>query len=312
MSNEKVSVVIPAFNSEKYIAAAIESVLGQTYDDVECIVVDDGSADRTAGIAGQYGDSVLVIKQENSERSVARNNGILHASGKYVSFLDADDYYESQKIAEQVDFLERQSSYDAVYSKVRYFHEGAKENHFFVNRPTPSGDILASLLYQNFITVHSPLIRRTAIERVGGFDPTLNRYEDWDFFLRLAIEGSSFAFLDKFHAYCRIHEENTVSDRARMFESKLLVAEKVVNNYGAILSERGVDCRAVLAFHKADFGRVLILTGEVQRGQMLIKEACEHDFPHKLKFVTFRLMTHFFPTSLLSSLCNRYKGMLIK
>jgi glycosyltransferase involved in cell wall biosynthesis len=166
----RVSVIIPVSNGEEYIAEAIDSVLAQTCPKVECIVIDDGSTDRTAEIVRGYGDRVSYIHQANAERSAARNNGLAHASGKYVSFLDADDLLLPDKLTEQVAFLEAHPEYDVVYSRVKYFRENRKRNYYTVRRVTPSGEIAPLLLYANFITINSPLFRRSAAERVAGFD----------------------------------------------------------------------------------------------------------------------------------------------
>ena len=93
--HDRVSVIIPTFNSERYLAEAIDSVLSQTYQNIECIVVDDGSTDNTPAIVQGYGDRIRYIYQENAERSAARNRGIVAATGQYISFLDADDFIDS-------------------------------------------------------------------------------------------------------------------------------------------------------------------------------------------------------------------------
>lgn len=284
-----VTIIIPVYNGERYVAEAIESVLAQTYPAVECIVVDDGSTDRTAEIVRGYGARVRYIRQENAERSAARNNGIAHASGKYFGFLDADDLLLPGKVAAQVAFLDARPAFDAVYSRVRYFREDGGRDGYTVRRPTPSGDILPLLVYTNFITMNSPLFRREAVERVAGFDVAFSRYEDWDFLLRLALTGSRFGFLDSFHVLCRMHGENTVTDAVRMFEAKLSVARKIAARFARELSARGLDGRGVVAFHQADYGRKLILAGQVGEGRKLIGAACRIVFPHRWKFRLFAL-----------------------
>lgn len=283
-----ISVIIAAYNAEKYIAQAIDSVLAQSHAAVECIVVDDGSTDRTAEVARSYGARVRYIHQQNAERSAARNNGIAHAAGTYLCFLDADDLLAPEKLAEQAAFLDAHPEFDVVYSRVAYFKE-RDGSSFSPRRKTPSGDILAELIYSNFITIHSPLIRRAALERTDGFDVTRNRYEDWDFLLRLALAGARFAFLDRLHAKVRLHPENTIGDRVKMFDAKLSVAEKIAAQYRGELERQGIDPDRVLAFHRADYGRVLVLAGMTQEGRALISGALRHPFPHRNVFVLFNL-----------------------
>jgi glycosyltransferase involved in cell wall biosynthesis len=306
-----VSIIIPAFNAEKYIAESVESIVDQSHPSVECIVVDDGSTDRTAEIVAGFGDRVHLTRQANAERSAARNAGLAQASGEYVGFLDADDLLLPGKVAEQVTFLEAHPEYDVVYSLVKYFREEGKDDCYTVRRPTPSGDILPQLIYTNFITMNSPLFRKAAVKRVAGFDVSLSRYEDWDFLLRLALTGSRFGFVDSFHALCRMHGENTVKDQVRMFEAKLTVAHKIVDQFAEELDRSGIDRRGVVAFHQADFGRKLILAGQVAEGRRLIADASRCDFPHRQKFLMFSLAAglcgyHFV------ALMQRYADSLLK
>ena len=100
--NPLVTVIITAYNTEKYVKQAIESVIGQTYQHLEIIVVDDGSTDQTGTIAQSFGDKILYVRQENKGESGARNTGVMRATGEYISFLDADDYYVPEKIEKEV------------------------------------------------------------------------------------------------------------------------------------------------------------------------------------------------------------------
>lgn len=291
MTNSKtptVSVIIPAYNSGKYLDNSIKSVLGQSYAAIECIVVDDGSTDNTRQIAQSY-DRVIYIHQSNAERSSARNNGIRHATGEYLSFLDADDAIASSKIADQVAFLESNIHYDAVYSKVLFFHDETPERFFALERPTPSGDILDKLLYGNFITVHSPLIRKSAVEKIHGFNPSLSHNEDWEFFLRLAFSGVRIAFIDKCHAFCRIHASNTSRDEIRMHESKLQVLRQFVSEHAQELLRKGIDAQPILAYHRADLGKALIVHARGAEGRGLIFGAFRAGFPKKWKYFLFAI-----------------------
>jgi glycosyltransferase involved in cell wall biosynthesis len=290
----RVSIIIPAYNAEKYIAEAVESVLAQSFRDLECIVVDDGSIDRTGEIVMGFGERVRYIRQENAERSAARNRGIADASGDYIGFLDADDILLPEKLKEQVAFLDAHSGYDVVYSRVAYFRENGERSRYSVKRATPSGDILPLLIWSNFITMNSPLIRRGAVDRVGGFDASLCRYEDWDFLLRLVLSGSRFGFLDSLHCMCRMHGGNTVADGPGMFQAKMAVAGRIAEDFSDGLRSRGIDGRSVVAFHRADYGRKLILAGRAAEGRALVREAAQVPFPHRGKMIAFALAAGFF------------------
>jgi glycosyltransferase involved in cell wall biosynthesis len=289
--SKRVSIIIPAYNAERYIAEAIDSVLDQTWPDVECIVVDDGSTDRTADIIRRYRNGVKYFYQENAERSAARNRGFAESSGDFISFLDADDYIAPGKIEEQMTFMDAQPDYDVVYSRVLYFRDDGRRNFREIRRPLPTGDILNKLLFRNFISLGSPLLRRAVIERCGGFDTRLSYNEDWEFWMRLAVVGIRFGFFDACNLFCRVHEESSTSvDRLRMYESKLFVIEQFIRKFGANLRDKGVDIAPVLSFHHADYGRGLILHGRVVEGREEIAKACSTAFPYRRLFQAFSLI----------------------
>jgi glycosyltransferase involved in cell wall biosynthesis len=116
-----ITVVIGAFNAERYIGEAIESVLGQTYPNVELIVVDDGSTDGTGRVAASYGGEVNCIRQENGGMAASRNRAIPEARGEYLAFLDADDRFPPDKLRLQLECFEAQRELDVVYGHVTEF-----------------------------------------------------------------------------------------------------------------------------------------------------------------------------------------------
>lgn len=305
-----VSVIIAAYNAEKYIVEAIDSVLGQTWPNVECLVIDDGSTDRTADIVKSYGSRLRYIYQKNAERSAARNCGLAEASGDYVSFLDADDKIAPEKIAEQVAFLDAHQEYGLVYSRVLYFRGETRRDHFSIWRPAPSGSVIPELVFRNFINLSSPLIRKTDALAVGGFDTAYSLNEDWDFWLRLAVRGVQFGYLDKIHTYYRVHEGSSSSNRLAMYESKFHVAQKCISRFRDHLQGMGIDCSAVLAFHQADYGRGLILHGQVKQGKSEIAAACRTRFRWRWLFHLFSLSAGLFGYRHLAVLQRLWRGEL--
>ncbi|KAB0666165.1 glycosyltransferase [Oryzomonas japonica] len=300
----RVSVIIPAFNSEQFLAEAITSVLSQTYINIECIVVDDGSTDSTSLVAEGFRDRIKYVHQENAERSAARNAGIAIATGDYLSFLDADDSLAVDKIVDQVYFLETHPEYGAVYSKVRFFREEGERSFFNLDRPTPTGAVLEQLLYGNFITVHSPLIRKSAVDTVIGFNRRLSHNEDWEFFLRLALSGVRFGFIDKYHAFCRMHQSNTSRDEISMHETKWQVVQQFVSEHADELHRQGIDTQQVVSYHEADFGKSLIANGRPDEGRNHIFSASRRSFPQRGKYFLFALLSYV----LGQKLCARFGG----
>jgi glycosyltransferase involved in cell wall biosynthesis len=162
----RVSVVIAAYNSEAYIAEAIESVLGQTLPPSEVIVIDDGSTDGTSGILARFGDRITALTQTNSGQAVAVNKGLAMARGELIGFCDADDLWTARKLELQLALLERNSDVEAVFGKVQQFvspdvPEDQRE------RLRPAVEIMPGELKQCM------LIRRAALDRAGPFDETL-------------------------------------------------------------------------------------------------------------------------------------------
>lgn len=184
----RVSVVIPAYNAANTIAETVDSVLAQTLDDIEVIVVDDGSTDSTAERAEREGVSVL--STPNQGVSAARNEGIARAQGRFVAFLDADDLWESDKLERQVEALQHEPNAVMAVSGSRLLGEGGATVEVLV--PWASEDPPRDLLLHSMVLGHviSVLIRRDQLERIGGFDPSFSQCADWDFFLRATTAGT--------------------------------------------------------------------------------------------------------------------------
>ncbi len=182
-----ISVVIPVYNGEKTIRETIESVLNQTFSDLEVIVINDGSQDSTLEIVLSIPDPrVKVFSYPNANQSVSRNRGISQASGEYISFIDADDLWTPDKLEAQLRALQENPQAAVAYSWTDCIDESRQfirtGSHLTVN-----GDAYANLLVMNFLESGSnPLIRRQALAEVGGFEELLPPAEDWDMWLRLA------------------------------------------------------------------------------------------------------------------------------
>jgi len=188
----KVSVIIPAYNAEPYIAQAIESCLQQTAPPDEIIVADDSSTDGTAAIAKKSSKFVKVVQlTENSGVSVARNRAIEESTADWIAFLDADDYFLPDKLELQADCIRENPHAVLIYSGFRIVAgNGLPEDGSF----SPAGDLAWRLRYQNPILTSSVLLRREAFDAAGGFDPVYRSAQDWDMWLRIAERFSTAAF----------------------------------------------------------------------------------------------------------------------
>ncbi|MGA1869997.1 MAG: glycosyltransferase family 2 protein [bacterium] len=218
--NPLVSVIITTYNRQEYIVDTIQCVIRQTYKNIEIIVIDDGSNDRTYSLLRLYRDTGMIhyIYQQRSERSRARNNGFRHSKGVYIAFLDSDDLWEESKIAEQVAVLESKPDIGIVYTDVIIIDkegEVSKENITW-DKPKRAA-LYEDLMTNNVITgsISSCMIRRTCLEKVGLFDETMITWEDLDLWRRLA-HYYLFYKINKPLTRFRMHGDNTQNKNSLM------------------------------------------------------------------------------------------------
>jgi glycosyltransferase involved in cell wall biosynthesis len=217
-----VSVVIPCYNANRYLAEAIESVLLQTYPRIEIIVVDDGSTDETARIARSY--PVHYIYQANRGISAARNTGIRHCQGEYVLFLDHDDRLLPRAVEIGVRLLEEHPECALAVGEHRYIGADGRAIGYS-NKHAAGRDHYLMLLEHNFIeTPCSALHRRSGIALTGGFDESLRGAEDLEFYLRTARQSTWVAHEAPVSEY-RLHGASLSRDAERMLEASYRVLE---------------------------------------------------------------------------------------
>lgn len=204
----RVSVVIPAFNAEKFLGQAIESAMAQTYRDHEIIVVNDGSTDDTQAIINRYAGRVCGLAQRNAGLAAARNTGAAAATGTYLAFLDADDTFKSDKLSLQVAAMDSNPDLALVASGLDVVDAAGRT--LAVVRPWVRDRRidLNRLTFQGLVGVHGTLVRKAWFDQVGGFN-TLFRYcEDMDFWWRLHAAGGQMAWLTTIVGDYRIHGSN--------------------------------------------------------------------------------------------------------
>ncbi|MCX7592214.1 MAG: glycosyltransferase [Fischerella sp.] len=225
-----ISIIIPTYNSEKTIKDTIESVLEQTLTDYELIVINDGSSDSTLDIVSQFHDSrIKVFSYPHQGANVSRNLGLAHAAGEFISFLDADDLWTSDKLASQMKALQENPQASVAYSWTDYIDE---KGEFLLAgmHITANGNVYEQLLVNNFVENGSnPLIRKEALLKLGGFDENLSAGQDWDMWLRLARE-CSFVAVPKVQILYRKSSNSLSSNLARQEKACLKVLDKAYND----------------------------------------------------------------------------------
>lgn len=190
-----VSVVIPTYNRAGLVGRAIESVLNQTYEDYEIIVVDDGSTDDTKECVQAIGDErVKYVKSPvNRGQANARNIGIRRAKGKYIAFQDSDDVWLPEKLEKQMRIMESaEDSVGMVYSMFEYQNAGKQMSVPYppkeLSQDIKTGFIFPHLFAGNLVGMPTALVRREVFDRVGIFDTKLSCLEDFEMVLRIARE----------------------------------------------------------------------------------------------------------------------------
>ncbi len=181
-----VSVIIPTYNREKTIVKAVESVLNQTYKNIEVIIVDDCSTDNTKEVINQILDSRIhyYVLEENSGACFARNYGISKANGKYIALHDSDDEWRSCKLEQQMLYMNNNNLEFITCGFIRY-RNGVKEKIGFVDCPSDKEEIWCRMLNGNWVSTQTILCYRYCFDIIH-FDPNVKRFQDWDLGLQAA------------------------------------------------------------------------------------------------------------------------------
>jgi glycosyltransferase involved in cell wall biosynthesis len=211
-----ISVVVPAHNAERYLAAALDSLRAQTLSAWQAIVVDDGSSDGSAAIVGRYRDDarIAIVRQEHRGLAAARNHGLARCAAEYVAFLDADDLWQPTYLAEMADALDAEAEAVAAFAGWQYIDRSGQPLPQAIVPSRASADRLGDeLLYRNALVPSGVVVRRAAIDACQGFDIEFVQAQDWDLWLRLLARGP-FVAVPKRLVWYRTHGENMSEDVA--------------------------------------------------------------------------------------------------
>jgi glycosyltransferase involved in cell wall biosynthesis len=264
-----------AFNGEQYIAQSINSVLSQTVTDLELIIVDDGSSDRTPNIVRdlQAGDDrIKYFRQANAGQAAARNKAMAMSSGELIAFIDQDDLWLDHKLEAQVKAL-KESNADIVFSNGYIFGpEVADLNMYFpiVHGKFSGAEMFRLLFNENQIPMPSAVVRTEALQSIAVLEEHL-RYQnadDYDLWLRLAAAGRTFVGMpDKLIRY-RIHSSQASTDAVKMLKAELAVLRQHESN--PLLTKEGKVLRFRVAYEK--LVRALVEQGKYTEARKYLKE----------------------------------------
>lgn len=286
MKNPLVSVVIPTYNREKTIVRAINSVLNQTYTNLELIVVDDNSKDNTESVIQEYitDKRLKYIKlTKNVGGGGARNKGITEAKGEFVAFQDSDDEWMLDKLEKQMAVFQNRPDVDVIFCQMKRIL-GDSTIIYPKKNPTNNTNLYTSFLKENYIGTPTAIIKKEKLVANKGFDENLPRLQDWDLFIRLAKNG-------KFHmlneVLCDVYlQENSISNNSDALYIALNQFDKKYHNEIILLSK--YDRSSI--YEK--YGSLLINDGRIKQGKLFFKKGLKHYiFNTKLiaKYITLLL-----------------------
>jgi glycosyltransferase involved in cell wall biosynthesis len=230
----EITIVIPTRNRQSLLRETLESVARQTFTAWRAVVVDNDSSDETEAMMTRWDDPrVMYIRQSNQGPSGGRNTGIAQAQTPWIAFLDSDDLWDADYLAERMDYMRRNPGRGLYASRGQSFRvrpDGGIEELGLTPAPDPAQTMARRLLREgNFIPTSSVTVATEAIRALGGFDPELGRSEDTDMWLRLALRHPG-AHLPSAHVRYRVHENQTQApeDRLEKLRRRIYICEKVL------------------------------------------------------------------------------------
>lgn len=240
-----VSVILPAYNAQAYIAQAVDSVLTQDYANLELLVIDDGSTDGTANHPMLQDRRIRVFQQNNAGPAVARNLGLAHARGELIAFIDADDLWLPGKLTAQVNYLQAHPDISIVFGGFQRWEPAANGSFVIPEVPPPAGTthtltqpsgwIYTDLLLDSVVHIITAMVRRPVFDAVGLFDTQLPTGEDYDFWLR-ASRQFKIDQLARTLACYRIHS-TSLTTIARPESNEYRVLTQALATWGAVGSD---------------------------------------------------------------------------
>ena len=290
MAKLTVSVIIPTYNRAHLIGRAIKSVLNQTYQDFELIIINDGSTDNTEEIIKDFQKKDERIKYichgKNKGGSAARNTGIKVARGEYIAFQDADDEWLPEKLKKQMEIFKNTSSnVGLVYTGFWIIRDNQKTYIPQSWVKQKDGDIYIELLKDNFVGTPTILIKKKCFQKVGVFDETLPRLQDWELVIRLS-KYYNFKCIDEPLLISYYTTDSISANYKALIEAHELILTKHYKNFN--------NYKKILSRHYFDLGRMLYLDEDEISGRRYFIKAIKK-YPLNIKYSLSYLVSFFGP-----------------
>lgn len=264
MENIRISVVIPTFNSDKYIIRTLKTVFSQTSLPYEIVIVDDGSIDKTVEVIQNYLENyeplfnnIKIIQQKNSGAGAARNNGIRNATGNWIAFLDSDDIWDDHKLEMVEEVIKKNPDITMIAHNEYMINEGTLNEkklcllHEHYNR---EGNLFLQLYQGNLFSTSCMTIRKNIIEKAGLFDETLYSAQDYDLWIRVSKYGKLY-YMDKPLGTYVMRKGNITSNTYRRYKCEMKICRKYIDDLKEILSEEIVKKmvrKRIFSIHKVE------------------------------------------------------------
>lgn len=249
MSEPTFSIVIAAYEAAATIGRAVTSALDQTAPAREVIVVDDGSRDDLAGALTPFGETVMLIQQENRGAGAARNAAAAAASSEFIAVLDADDAYHPRRLEALGELARQRPELDLVTTDARLIVDGRPTGTFADFTPFVA-DNQRTAIFESCFLGGWPAIRLSRFRAIGGFDETLKIAQDWDCWLRAILDGAKVGFVNEPYYDYYVHGDSLSSSRAPSLWERARLLEKAEYNPSLRPEERPALERA-LRMHRS-------------------------------------------------------------
>lgn len=277
-----ISVIVPTYNRASLLVESLEGLLGQSYPNLEVVIVDDGSTDgtetRVEPMLSASGRAFQYHRQENQGVCAALNKGLSLATGQLLSFGSSDDLWKKQALRRQVDFLEQNPDCDVVICDAEFFG-GASSGQGLLPAPPPkSGNVLNDLFAVNFVLFGAAVIKRRVFDRVGIFNTRLTVSSDYDISLRMAVRHR-FAILPEKLYMMRVHEGRTTNDPTRLTE-RYAVLREFLKNHPRLVPDKIVRPR--MRQVTATLGDIFLKLGRPRTALKYLAESMKYGLPSSM------------------------------
>ncbi|MDT8860335.1 glycosyltransferase [Alkalihalobacillus sp. MEB130] len=264
-----VSVIMPVYNREATVRDAVQSILEQTYEYFELIIVDDASTDCSASIIQGIEDRRIRFysHETNKGGSAARNTGILMAQGKWIAFQDSDDIWKRDKLEKQMNYVSEmdQVSPSIIYTSFIRHKDGKQELIPQADHRKKQGDIHKELIEENFISTQTVLLPKECFNHNEMFAEDLPRFQDWELWLRLSL-SYRFVWIEEPLVDVFYTEESISSNHKKL----VLAYEKILDKHQHLFEQAG---SYYLASYLCSYGHNLCLAGDTKRGRKVLFQA---------------------------------------